>query len=191
MSKYDKWYVIRKLLCSTFRIWKKICKFAKIEFFIAKSSFILKMFAKKNVSKKWKIIHFEKFLTMPFQICKNFCKILNNLIFNQEKLKMCKFPLTGCLQKISLCHRLSKKLNFIKIWQVKVGQNKDLVCYRQKQSFRQCAWGLRQLVLKPGFRPSRNRVNKVMKRKNISKWLCKLLSFEHAYGYEFKKRYKG
>jgi len=63
----------------------------------------------------------------PFQICKNFCKILNNLIFKQEKLKMCKFPLTGCLQKIcnlffaklvqsvSLCHGLSKKLNFIKI----------------------------------------------------------------------------
>ena len=48
------------------------------------------------------------------------------------------------LQSASLCHRLSKKLNFIKIWQVKVGQNKDLVCYRQKQSFRQCAWGLRQ-----------------------------------------------
>ena len=29
-----------------------------------------------------------------------FSKILNNLIFNQEKIKMCKFPLTGCLQKI-------------------------------------------------------------------------------------------
>ena len=29
-------------------------------------------------------------------------KILNNLIFNQEKLKMCKFPLTGCLQKICI-----------------------------------------------------------------------------------------
>ena len=27
---------------------------------------------------------------------------------------------------------------------------KDLVCYRKKHSFRQCAWGLRQLVLKPG-----------------------------------------
>ena len=58
---------------------------------------------------------------------KKLSKILNNLIFNQKKLKMCKFPLTGCLQKIcnfffsklvqsvSLCHRLSKKLNFIKI----------------------------------------------------------------------------
>jgi len=42
---------------------------------------------------------FKKPLTMPFQICKHFCKILNNLIFNQEKLKMCKFPLTGRLQK--------------------------------------------------------------------------------------------
>ena len=165
MSKYDKWYIIRKLLCSTFRICKKICKFAKTDFFIAKSSFIVKIFAKKICPKNDKLYIFEKPLTMPFQICKNFCKILNNLIFNQEKLKMCKFPLTGCLQKIcnfffaklvqsvSLCHRLSKKLNFIKIWQVKVGQNKDLVCYRKKQSFRQCAWGLRQLVLKPGFRP--------------------------------------
>ena len=48
---------------------------------------------------------------------------------------MCKFPLTGCLQiicknffaklvqSVSLCHRLSKKL--------KVGRNKDLVCYRK------------------------------------------------------------
>ena len=119
----------------------------------------------KNLSKNEKLYIFEKPLTMPFQICKNFCKIWNNLIFNQEKLKMCKFPLTGCLLKIwnfflaklvqffSLCQRLSKKLNFIKIWQVEVGQNKDLVCYRKKQSFRQCAWGLWQLVLKPGFRP--------------------------------------
>ena len=39
----------------------------------------------------------------------------------------------------------------IKIWHVEMGQNKDLVCYRKKQSFRQCAWGLRQLVLKLGL----------------------------------------
>ena len=115
--------------------------------------------------KNEKIYIFEKPLDMPFQICKSFCKISNNLIFNQEKLKMCKFSLSGCLQNIcnfflaklvqfvSLCQRLSKKLNLIKIWQVKVGQNKDLVCYRKKQTFRQCAWGLRQLVLKPCFRP--------------------------------------
>ena len=50
----------------------------------------------------------QKPLTMPFQICKQFCKILINLIFNQEKLKMCKFPLTGCLQKI--CNFFSKNL---------------------------------------------------------------------------------
>jgi len=54
---------------------------------------------KKFVQKK-KLYIFEKPLTMPFQIGKKFWKILNNLIFNQEKLKMCKFPLTGCLQKI-------------------------------------------------------------------------------------------
>ena len=46
------------------------------------------MFAKKNCPKDEKLYIFEKPLTMPFQICKNFCKILNNLIFNQEKLKM-------------------------------------------------------------------------------------------------------
>ena len=85
------------------------------------------MFLKKMCPKNEKLYIFEKPLTMPFQICKNFCKILNNLIFNEEKLKMCKFPLTGCLEKIcnfifaklvqfvSLCQRLSKKLNFIKI----------------------------------------------------------------------------
>ena len=39
---------------------------------------------------------------------------------------------------------LSKKLKIIKIWQLKVGQNNDLVCYRKNWSFRQCALGLRQ-----------------------------------------------
>ena len=57
---------------------------------------------KKFFPKNEKLYIFEKPLTMPFQICQNFCKILNNLIFNQEKLKMCKFPLTGCLQKIAI-----------------------------------------------------------------------------------------
>ena len=68
------------------------------------------MFAKKQTKicpKNEKLYMFEKPLTMPFQICKNLCKILNNLIFNQEKLKMCKFPLTGCLQKI--CNFFSRK----------------------------------------------------------------------------------
>ena len=85
------------------------------------------MFTKKICPKNDKLYIFEKPLTMPFQIWKKFCKILNNLIFNREKLKMCKFPLTGCLQKnlqfffaklvqfVSLCQRLSKKLNFIQI----------------------------------------------------------------------------
>ena len=53
--------------------------------------------------------------------------------------------LTGCLQiicknffaklvqSVFLCHRLPKKLKVIKIWQLKVGQNKDLVCYWKKR----------------------------------------------------------
>ena len=85
------------------------------------------MFAKNYLSKNEKLYIFEKPLTMPFQICKHFCKILNNLIFNQEKLKMCKFPLTAVVCKkiaiffaklvqfVSLSQRLFKKLNFIKI----------------------------------------------------------------------------
>ena len=70
------------------------------------------MFAKKICPKNEKLYIFEKHLTMPFQICKNFCKVLNNLIFNQEKLKMCKFPLTGCLQKIN-------EISFL-LWMIKV-----------------------------------------------------------------------
>ena len=46
---------------------------------------------------------------MPFQIC----KILNNLIYNQEKLKMCTFPLTGCLQKICNFFRKTYAIRFL------------------------------------------------------------------------------
>ena len=61
---------------------KKNCKFAKIDFFLAKSSYIVKIFAKKNCPKNDKIFIFVKPSTMLFQICKKFCKILNNLMFN-------------------------------------------------------------------------------------------------------------
>ena len=67
------------------------------------------MFAKKNCPKNEKLYIFEKPLTMPFQIFKYFCKILNNLIFSQEKLKMCKFPLAVCLQNI--CNFFSQNLS--------------------------------------------------------------------------------
>ena len=109
---------------------------------------------------------------------------------------MCKFPLTGCLQKVCknffaklvqsifLCHRLSKKLNFFKIWQLKVGQNKDLVCYRKKQSFRQCAWGLRQLELKPGFRPKGRALGISEKSENFNSLRPILLKL-------CKKKYRG
>ena len=40
-------------------------------------------------------------------------QILNNLIFNQEKLKMCKFPLTGCLQKIAIFFRKTCAIRFL------------------------------------------------------------------------------
>ena len=69
--------------------------------------------------------------------------------FDRLFAKNLQFLFAKLVQFVSLYQRLSTKLNFIKIWQVELGQNKDLVCYRQKQSFRQCAWGLWQLVLKP------------------------------------------
>ena len=71
------------------------------------------MFAKKNCPKNEKLYIFEKPLTMPFQIFKKFCKILNILIFNQEKLKMCTFPLTGCLQKIWFFFRKTCAIRFL------------------------------------------------------------------------------
>ena len=66
------------------------------------------MFANKICPKNEKLYIFVKPLTMPFQIFKNICKILINLIFDQEKQKMCKFPVTGCLQKI--CNFFRKNL---------------------------------------------------------------------------------
>ena len=56
---------------------------------------------------------FYYFCLKPFQICKHFCKVLNNLIFNQEKLKMCKFPLTGCLQSICNFFRKTCAIRFL------------------------------------------------------------------------------
>ena len=68
---------------------------------------------KKICQKNEKLYIFEKPLTMPFQICKYFCTILHNLIFNQEKLKMCKFPLIGCLQKICNFFRKTCAVRFL------------------------------------------------------------------------------
>ena len=45
------------------------------------------MFAKKICPKNEKLYNFEKPLTMLFLICKNACKILNNLIFKLSKTK--------------------------------------------------------------------------------------------------------
>ena len=134
LSKYDKSYTLESSYVLPLESAKrlKICK-----------NWIFLQYC-KNVSKKnvQKIIKYT-FLKSPL-ICKNICKILNNQMSNQEKLKMCQFLLTGCMQIIckylfaklvqfvSLCQRLSKKLNVIKIWQMKVGQNKELVCYRKK-----------------------------------------------------------
>ena len=65
-----------------------------------------------------------------------------------------------------------------------MGRNKDLVCYRKKQSFRQCAWGLRQLVLKPCFRPKGRAMGMLEKSENLNS--LRPIFFELC-----KKNYKG
>ena len=82
---------------------KKFANLQKLNFFIAKSSYIAKMFAKTKFVqkiKKWYI--FDKPLTVSFQICKNFCKILNNLNFNQEKQKCANFLWQVVCKKFSI-----------------------------------------------------------------------------------------
>ena len=41
----------------------------------------------------------KKYFSLFINKYESVIHVLNNLICNQEKLKMCKFPLTGCLQK--------------------------------------------------------------------------------------------
>ena len=60
---------------------KKLANLQKLNLFIAKSSYIVKMFTKKICLKNEKLYIFEKPLTMPFQICKKLLQILNNLNF--------------------------------------------------------------------------------------------------------------
>jgi len=127
---------------------KKFANLQKLNFY-RKIQLYSKNVCKKIGPKNEKIYIFEKPLTMPFQICKQICKILNNLIFKQEKLKMYKFPLTGCLQKFANFFRkpcairflMSKALQKAKFYQnLTSGKgSKQRFCYRKKQSFRQCA----------------------------------------------------
>ena len=77
---------------------------------------------------------------MPISFSRLFAKYLQ--FFSQNLCNL--FPYVKRFQNRKI---LSKSDNWK--W-VKI---KDLVFYRKKQSFRQCTWGLRQIVLKPGFRP--------------------------------------
>ena len=81
---------------------KKFANLKKLNFYRKIQLYSKNVCKKKICTKNEKLYIFEKPLTMPFQICKNVFKILNNLIFNQEKLKMCKFLLTGRLHANNL-----------------------------------------------------------------------------------------
>ena len=98
------------------------------------------MFAKKICPKN------EKLYISNMQ---KFCKILNNLIFNQEKLKMCKFPLRGCLQKICNFFRKTCAIQKAKFYQNLTsgsGLKQRLSLLQKKVVIQACACGLRQLV---------------------------------------------
>ena len=75
ISKYYKWYIIGKLLCSTFRMCKKICKFAKTDFFCCKIQLYSKIVCKKIIFQK--IINYT-YLKSPwpchFKYAKSFAK---------------------------------------------------------------------------------------------------------------------
>ena len=104
------------------------------------SLFVFELNCRKSVCKKF------------LQICKHLCKIINNLMSFLGKTENTEISFAffaELLQSASLYHRLSKNYQ---IWQLKWGQSKDLVLYR-RQSFRQCAWGLRQFQHFNSFRP--------------------------------------
>ena len=118
---------------------QKNCKLSKINIFL-QNPIIQKMRAKKVQT----IINF---LTMPFKICKTFGKVFITWCVIKKNQKCVNTPHAKNLQTFfAICYLISQavKLKIIKILQLKVGQNKDLVCLGKKQSFRQCARGLRQ-----------------------------------------------
>ena len=90
MSKYDKWYIITYAYAYAYTYAlllesaKQIANLQKLNYF-CKIQLFSKNVCKKKCPKNDKIYIFEKPLTMPFKICKKFCKILNNLIFNETK----------------------------------------------------------------------------------------------------------
>jgi len=51
---------------------------------------------------------------------------------------------------------------------VEVGQNKDLVCYRKKSHSGSVPAGLRQLVLKPSFKPKGRALGMYEKSENFN-----------------------
>ena len=87
-----------------------------------------------------KIYIFKKPLTMSFQICQNSCNNSNNSMCNQEKLECANFFWRAVCKQFAkkslqnLCNPFPYVNGFqkdknIKIRQLYVGQNKDLVCY--------------------------------------------------------------
>ena len=98
--------------------------------------------------------------------------------FDRLFAKNLQFFFGKLVQFVSLCQRLSKKLNFIKIWQVEVGQNKDLVCYRKIDPL-PAGIGLKFIHSTALFRPPSNpayvKIN-YKKSKEVRAFYCKQFS---------------
>ena len=76
------------------------------------------------------------------------CKISFDRFFAKNLQFFCKtyairFLMSKAFQKAKIYHNLTSGS----------GSKQGFSLFQEKQSFRQCACGLRQLVLKPGFRP--------------------------------------
>ena len=140
-----------KALVLYFQNLPKNSKFAKIKVFFCK----IQLYSKnvKLYIKNDKLYIFEKHLTMPFQICKKCCKIFNNLMCNKEKLKMCKFLLTGCLQIICktcairfLMSQAFQKVKFYQNLTTESGPKQRFSLLQEKVIIQTVCLRLRQLV---------------------------------------------
>ena len=118
----------------TFRICNKNCKFAKITFFLLNQI----QFYSKNVQKMIKYTFFKNpwALTMQFQICKNLCKILNNLSPNLTNL-------SPSSNRIKYVHLWSDTSNDLKCqitlhWVGKIWDLKNLNLWQKLNSCKFC-----------------------------------------------------
>ena len=116
MSKYDKWYIIGKLLCSTFRICKKISNLQKFNFLSQNP--VSENVCKKNFQKmeNFTFLKSPRLCHLNISIYSNIFKILKNLIFNKET-KNVQISFAFFSQKLMQSFPMSKAFQKAKFYQ--------------------------------------------------------------------------